>query len=254
MNCPHDQYLRKATCGNCKHSCQKCSAYPAYESLIKVDRITWVKAEQNTCHDCGEHTWVNIAHVCHGCFSKESAIPLSRVAKMYLCKEHQAEAALICENCRTECDIYAEGSTKCPTCFYGEDFVPKDLSTQVCTTCKQVGHINENGQCLNCTVELEVYASSSSDSKLMRVCPNCRKITMKRRKLCKSCERKRVGFKSCLGCGVYFTPTKPRQPFCGTCEGLRVNKKCTKCTSKLKPGEETDEHGWCSDCSENKKK
>lgn len=248
-SCPH--YQQVAECSACQNTCEQCGFSPAYPARLKLNLLPWQEESVGTCHECGESPIpIDSTGTCRSCNNNFSKMGAKRVTK--LCQSCLRKNALYCSKCNKECDVYAEGTAQCPDCFYGEEFREETTRVKVCESCNQVSHLNIDGECANCYKERRLRESQSPDAANLRICPNCRKATLKSRKLCKSCERKAKGIKSCRGCGTYFTPTRSRESFCTPCGENILRGNCTSCLNPISEGGSND-RGWCESCEKDNK-
>lgn len=245
--CPY--YLSKAECASCQVSCTNCGTIPTHPAAVTLSFVRWLEDYVGSCHECGEILPLDSTGTCKACNTNynKRAKPFSKVR---LCKACMKSSRLICTQCKQATDIYAEGSTVCANCFYGDNFIPENFNSQVCRSCGQVAHLNSNHDCKNCFKEQNLYNSKTADSKAMRICPNCRDATEVGRKMCKKCEANRDKLKACRGCGTHFINYGGKiMNFCFQCSENIDRGNCTSCLNPVDEGDGINDRGWCEDCT-----
>lgn len=243
-----DHYLGKKECERCKHEsygCLQCGNVPASSVYIN-SRPIWRPYTNSRCLGCSQEKMTDIQEICREC-NNEYDFKLRIVA---LCGTCVSSYAPLCKNCKEPTDVYAEGSLECPTCFYGDDFlidVNSKNATRICSGCGEASHLNTSGLCRNCYVEQSMSNAVTDDWGTTKVCPECRKITKRGRKMCTSCALKKQGITTCMGCTTKFKSISRYDSFCLACKKAMSEGVCTSCSTEiLEDG--MDEHGWCNAC------
>lgn len=226
--------------------CDACGKTPSKSVRINSKPI-WRGAQFARCLLCAMEKEVDVSEVCKSCNNENYEI---RIRDVVLCGTCASNYEFLCRKCGEATDVYAEGTTYCPTCFYGDDFAPvgtegRHWQSEACHTCGEISHLNEEGVCKNCYVESAVSAATNDDWGNTKVCPECRRITKRGNKLCTTCSLKKRSIKTCVGCTTKFQFVTRKQNFCPTCIKARSENKCTSCGNKVG---NFDEHGWCTKC------
>lgn len=246
-SCPH--YLDKKACERCQKEalgCEQCGNEPA--KLIRINsRPIWRPNQNGRCLGCATEALLDMSECCRDCNNQFDL----RLRNVVLCGACSNDYAKICSSCGENTDVYAENSLECPTCFYGDAFFTETTKTKICSSCGQPSHLNSQGECRNCFVEQAMANANNDDWGTTKVCPECRKITLRGRKVCTSCSLKKLGLKTCMGCTTKFKTISKYDTFCLPCKEHMQRGVCTSCSSELREGH--DEHGWCPQCQlENK--
>ena len=232
-----------------KNFCDQCGGPNA--QVVRVNsKPLWRSYQNGRCLLCSEEKVLDVNEICFTCNNEHYEMKIRDAVLCGSCANHYD---LICKKCKETTDVYAEGTSYCPSCFYGDDFVPQSEAmgrhweTAVCYGCGEMSHLNAEDLCKNCYVERAVSEANNEDWGKTKVCPECRKITKRGRKTCKSCALKKQNFAVCMGCTSKFVKNGDSS-FCNTCEDLKEKGRCTSCAVTTS---QVDEHGWCEKCEKN---
>lgn len=166
-----------------------------------------------------------------------------RAATVRLCAKHESTVKPLCSHCLEPTDVYIDGTTICPTCHYAQDF----LSTRkvgICKSCSESQFLNEEGICVNCFVDRQVFHNDSDEWGRMKKCDHCHRQTKIGNRYCSTCKDLQLGIRICRGCSETLRANH-NQVFCGDCLKDIERGICTSCKDY---GLELDDRGWCGNC------
>jgi hypothetical protein len=160
----------------------------------------------------------------------------------------------ICSTCKTSDVVYAEGTTQCFSCFYGEKW-QGSTGLGKCVLCKQIDHLDDEDKCKTCYAEEEVLRTENNDWGRIQRCSKCKQFMegTSSSGICNSCKKK--GFTKpklldehiCFGCKEPFASTSKYDTFCLKCKENMIRGVCTNC---LNLSSVIDERGRCTTCKD----
>jgi len=206
----------------------------------------WEEVRKDHCRECEELRWLNTFGLCGDCHKQKHPPRLRIINVCQTCKEYD-DLKFICSTCKTSDVIYAEGTTECFSCFYGEDWVgTKELDK--CVSCKQIDHLNKEGVCKTCYAEDRVKKTQNNDWGRIQRCSKCKKFMegLNSSGICNSCTgAEKTRTKNCYGCSESFVTSSKYDTFCLKCKENMDRGVCTNC---LNLSSVVDQRGRCSKC------